>query len=147
MRTQIKTLSIINFGLIALNAFLLLINTFRYNSYKVSEQLKTNTSGDFFFYLIEGGIVYLAIKGMYHFSLINTETDKKTLTSLLDTSVIISVVSIAICIFSRWKINFDNKVNGLELTPYFQFVILFSIVLIVLHILYSLFNIISRKKI
>ena len=146
MRTQIKTLTIINFGLIALNAFLFLINTFQYNSYQVSEHLKTNTSGDFFFYLIEGGIVYLAIKGMYQFSLINTETEKKNLTSMLDTSVVISVVSIAICLFSRWKINFDYKVNGLELTTYFQFIIIFSIILIVLHVLYCLFNIVSRKE-
>lgn len=147
MRTQIKTISIINFALIALNALLLLINTFQYNSYQVSEHLKTNTSADFFFYLIEGGIVYIAIKGMYQFNLINCETNKEILLNMLDKSVIVSIVSIAICIFSRWKINFDYKVNGLVLTPYFQFVIVFSMVLFIVHILYSYFNITSRKKI
>ena len=147
MRTQIKTILIINFALIALNALLLLINTFQYNSYQVSEHLKTNTSADFFFYLSEVGIVYIAIEGMYQFNLINCETNKEILLNMLDKSVIVSIVSIAICVFSRWKINFDYKVNGLVLTPYFQFVIVFSIVLFIVHILYSYFNITSRKKI
>lgn len=137
----ISYLAILNGIIMLINGFSLLYFTSLYFEER-KELGVTNNSGNFFFYIIELGFIYLVGKIIYqHYLYLNNKAIdlKKILTS----NLLFTFISILISLLVLYRINVQITAKDLELTDNVQLCILYSKIIIALHCVFIVFYLIT----